>query len=74
MTVTQFPIYNLFNIPEALRKLANEIEADPTLAYRIVVIMDGESVGYRAFGKDFPQAYAVGLCEYGKAKIMGLDE
>lgn len=74
MSVTEFPIYNLYNIPEALRKVANEIEANPASARHIVLVLQNEDGGcnYRAFGKDFSRAHATGLLVYGQALIMGV--
>lgn len=74
MSVERFPLYNLFNIPEALRKLANDIEdGTPNTEHCVIVMMNEDgSCDYKAFGKDFTNCQAVGLLEFGKAMIMGL--
>lgn len=70
--VVNFPIYNLTNVPEALRKLATEIEAGEVEAVRVVVAMERErGTDYRAFGEEpFNIAHAVGLCHFAANKIM----
>lgn len=72
MSIIEFPHYNLYNIPEALRKLANDIEKGLPVDYCIVSMQlaDG-TLEYRAFGKDFVRAHAVGILEYSKTAIMG---
>lgn len=74
--ITAFPLFNLYNIPEALRKVANDIEQNPDLCVRIVLCgerADDNTVWYKAFGpKDFIKSQAVSIVEYGKAEIMGL--
>lgn len=72
MTVKQFPIFNLYNIPEALRKLANDIEDGkrPALRVLIAIELEGGVVDYAAFGKDFYWLQAVGLCEAVKGKVV----
>jgi len=72
--ITAFPAYNINNIPEALRKLANEIDQNPTMAQYLVVVYQSEDgiCRYLAFGKHFTRAHSVGMLEYGKALIMGL--
>ena len=59
--VTNFPLYNIYNIPEALRKLANEIESNPGSAEHLVLVFDNVDgiTSYKAFGKDFTRAYAI---------------
>lgn len=71
-TVLKFPIYNLTNIPEALRKLASDIETGEVEAIRVVVAMERErGTDYRAFGAEpFNVAHAVGLCHFAANKIM----
>lgn len=65
MSVIPFPVFNLHNIPEALRKLASDIEETPEIADRVVVVLsspDGD-VDYKAFGGDpFTRAHAAGCC------------
>lgn len=63
-TVTKFPLYNLYNIPEALRKLADEIESGEVDAVRVVVVIEPEvGLDYRVFGSEpFTFAHASGLC------------
>lgn len=72
-TVTRFPIYNLYNVPEALRKLATDIEEAEEPVKHCIVVMQKENDGldYRAFGKDFCKAHAIGLLEFSKTAIMG---
>lgn len=72
--ITVFPRYNLYNIPEALRKVANEIEENPALCKKILLCGQNTNGGvwYKAFGEDFPKMHAVGILEYAKAEIMDL--
>lgn len=71
-TVLKFPIYNLTNIPEALRKLASDIESGSVEAVRVVVAIEPErGVDYRVFGAEpYTVAHAVGLCHLVANKIM----
>lgn len=52
--VKAFPLFNMSNIPEALRKLANDIDRDPDMADRCVVVLESSDglVHYKAFGAD----------------------
>jgi hypothetical protein len=64
-TVVAFPRFNLPNVAESLRKLANDIERDPGKGVRVVVVMetDAGDTDYKAFGPDpFTRAHACGLC------------
>ena len=72
-TVTKFPRYNLYNIPEALRKLADEIDAGEVEAVRVVVVIEPEAgLAYRVFGSEpFTFAHAAGLCHGLANKLMG---
>lgn len=73
--VTEFPLFNLTNIPEALRKVANDIDTQPDRCVRIVLCAERSdgTVWYKAFGPtDFIKAQAVSIVEYAKADIMGL--
>lgn len=73
MSVVAFPLFNLSNIPESFRKLANDIERDQNLADRVVVVMsspDG-SVDYKAFGADpFTKQTAAGMCFVAAHEIL----
>jgi hypothetical protein len=70
VSVTAFPRFNQSSIPEALRKLANDIEAEPGLAERVVVVLDGrDAVRPRAFG-DFTLAHAIGLLAIAQAAAV----
>lgn len=64
--ILSYPKYNMHNIPEALRKLANEIESGEVDAVRCVVVLepeDSEGANYRAFGAEpFTRGHAIGLC------------
>jgi hypothetical protein len=65
---TPFTLYNLDNVPDALRMLAHQIEAGQPEAIRCVVALEvvgaaGPEVTYRAFGADFGVLHAVGLCQ-----------
>ena len=62
--VSRFPLYNLTNIPESLRKLANDIESGDVQAVRVVVVIEPDAgLTYRAFGSEpFTQAHAAGIC------------
>lgn len=72
MTVAAFPRYQIHDIPEALRQLANKIEHGDILAERCVVILeDGQSIDYKAFGAEpFTNAHAVGLCVAAMKEIL----
>lgn len=73
MSIIDFPHYNLYNIPEALRKLANDIEKGIPAAHCIVTLqLEDSTLEYRAFGENFTKAHAVGLLEYTKCAIIGL--
>ena len=71
--VTAFPIFNLFNIPEALRKVANDIEKNPDNCNRIVLCGRNEAgeLWYKAFGdKDFRKLDALGMLTAAQFNIM----
>lgn len=74
MSVVAFPLFNLSNVPEALRKLASDIERNPDIADRVIVVLgepDG-GVDYKAFGADpFTKAMAAGICYVAAHEIMG---
>ena len=73
--VTRFPRFNLYNIPEALRKVADDIEQNPDNCNRIVLCgrnSKGEA-WHKAFGdKEFTKMDALGIIEGAKFNIMGL--
>lgn len=64
--VKALPIYKLTDIPEALRQLANRIDAgELEKPERIVIAIEHSngSLDYKAFGKEpFSKAYAIGIC------------
>lgn len=70
--VTAFPYYQIHNVPEALRLLAQKIESGQIEAKRVVVVLeDNESaIDYRAFGEDFTRAHAVGVLDVAKQLVM----
>lgn len=72
--VTQFPIFNLTNIPEALRKVASDLEANPKLCTKLVLTGMNEAGGiwYKCFGPDLTKYQAVGMLEYSKLDIIGV--
>lgn len=71
-SVLKFPLYNLTNIPEALRKLADDIDRGETEAIRVVVILEPDKgIDYRAFGPEpFTVAHAAGLCFSAANRIL----
>lgn len=73
MDVLKFPHFNLYNIPEALRKLANDIETGERNAEGVVVCMYTEKgkSDYCAFGKDFYWMTAVGVLHCVQQQITG---
>lgn len=66
MNVTALPLYNISDIPESLRQLANRIEHGEVDAEHVVVCIELKKTGkptYVAFGAEpFTRAYAAGLC------------
>lgn len=73
---TPFRLYNIANIPEALRMLAHQIEAGDPPAVRCVVAIEFEggegdpSVTYRVFGQEpFPALHAIGMCHVAAGMI-----
>lgn len=63
--ITAFPLYQLCNVPEALRALANKIQHGDVQAVRCVVVLEDEdgAVDYKAFGLEpFTRGHAIGLC------------
>lgn len=72
MTISAFTRYNMTDIPEALRLLANHIEHDGLESSRVVVVIESPEgmVKYRAFGAEpFTQAHALGMC-YSVANML----
>lgn len=71
--IVKFPNFNIYNIPEALRKVANDLEDKPELCKHLVLCGNREDgvVWYKAFGADFTRVQAVGILEWGKLIIMG---
>lgn len=73
MKVTAFPKYNLSDIPEALRQLANRIEHGEINAVRAVVCIEPEEGAptYAAFGAEpFTNAHASGLCFFVAGEVL----
>jgi hypothetical protein len=74
MSVTVFPHYQLNDIPEALRLLANKIEHGDVSAVRCVVCIEPDHgmPTYSAFGAEpFTMAHASGLCFYIANEVFG---
>ena len=69
--VTAFPRFNVNNIPEALRKLANDIEATPDIATTLLVIgMRADRVAWsKLFGKDTKVWEASGLLDFARFQL-----
>ena len=72
--VVKFPNFNIFDIPEALRKVANDIEKTPDIAENLMLCDRREDgvVWYKAFGRDLNRAQAIGILEYAKHDVMGV--
>lgn len=73
MDILKFPHFNLYNIPEALRKLANDIEAGTRDAEAVVVCIStskGKS-DYCAFGRNIYWMTALGICTAAQLQITG---
>jgi hypothetical protein len=70
--VTVLPVYNADNVAQALRQLANEIDADPGLCEHMVIAINGSNgITWRCFGKPpFSNMQALGLMEYAKAALV----
>jgi hypothetical protein len=72
MSVTAIPVYQVSDVVAAVRQVANRIESGELSAERCVVILETAEGGvdYKAFGKDFTRAHAVGLCFCAAQEIM----
>lgn len=71
--ITQFPNFNLSNIPEALRKVANDIEANPEYCDYIVLCgRNKDGTWYKAFGPYVTKLDAIAVIEFAKFDILGL--
>ena len=73
--VIPYPNFNVPNIPEALRKVANDIEANPEICSRVILCgqrSDG-TIWRKAFGKDFHKAHAIGIMEFVKHGLITED-
>lgn len=69
--ITQFPKFNSSNIPEFLRKIANDIETKPEICEKILVLgqrSDGNT-WHQACGKDFKALEAVGILAWAQLEI-----
>ncbi len=75
-SVSAFPKYQLTNIPQALRLLAEKVETGELDARHMVVVIQGldGSIDYKAFGDDFTKPHAVGLLELAKLQIYEVIE
>ena len=65
MTIKAFTAYNIGNIPESLRMLANQIEHGEVEAEWALVILEQQhgSPDFRAFGSThISYAHAAGIC------------
>lgn len=69
--VKQFSSYNLFNVPEGLRKLALDIEEGRRPCKQALICMADEhgNIDYASFGREFYWLIAVGLATSVAAKI-----
>lgn len=71
--VKPFPIFNVYDVPEALRKVANDIEANPHYCKYVVLCGMGESgTWYKCFGRDVTKLQAIGVIEFAKYDILEL--
>ena len=73
VSITAFPKYNLYDVPEALRQLANRIEHGEISAVRVVVCIEPEngSPTYSAFGSEpFTNGHAAGLSFFIAGEIL----
>lgn len=63
MSITKFPKFNLYNVPEGLRKLADDIESGRRKAERVVIAMELENgqPDYCTFGPNFFWMNALGI-------------
>jgi hypothetical protein len=71
--VEAFPLYQMNDIPNALRQLANKIEAGDRSAIRCVVVIETEDfeTDYKAFGAEpFTPQHAAGLCFGASVMLM----
>lgn len=71
--IVKFPNFNIYNIPEALRKVADDLEDAPDLCNHLVLCgKDNKgNVWYKAFGADFTKVDALGIIEWAKIDIIG---
>lgn len=74
--VAPFRNYQLAHIPNALRLMAEKVEAGSLEAKHVLVVfqrVDG-TADYCAFGDDFNKAHAIGLLEVAKHQVLGTIE
>lgn len=74
--VSPFRNYQLTNIPNALRLMAEKVETNSLEAKHMLVVFqrkDG-TTDYCAFGEDFNKAHAIGLLEVAKHQVLGTIE
>lgn len=73
MTVEAFPLYQLNDIPNALRQLANKIDDGQVSAVRCVVALETDvgEIDYKAFGAEpFTVSGAIGICFAAANKLV----
>lgn len=59
-------------LAKRIRTFADDLESGRYGEVELVcIVMDGEGVDYRCYGRPTPAAYTIGLLEWAKAKIMG---
>ncbi len=74
--VLPFSRYQLENIPNALRLMAEKVEAGSLEAKHLLVVFQRQdgTTDYCAFGEDFNKAHAIGLLEVAKHQVLGTIE
>lgn len=75
MKVVELPVNNLMDIPLMLREFADQIEADPKIAARVIAVVedhDGE-VHCRGWGDAGDITRMIGLMEAAKHDLLCMD-
>ncbi len=69
--ITKFPKFNSSNIPEFLRKIANDIEANPEICAKVLVLGRREdgNTWHQVCGKDFMALEAMGILTWAQLEI-----
>lgn len=63
------------SLAERITELAQRIkDGEFGPVERVCIVMDGDSVDFRTYGKPTSNAYLIGLLEYAKAKVMGFGD